>query len=134
MQRVHAEQTLQGIYYSRSWRITAPLRKAGNLVRGFKLLPQKVVLWNKRMFKRMIAAVVSQIGRNPTLKSKIKLLVRTTPFLNRFALRFIAIATDQSVVRATCRESRSSMVIKALTPLEAKVLRDIQNAIMQRSS
>ncbi|MCW8917618.1 MAG: FkbM family methyltransferase [Gammaproteobacteria bacterium] len=130
--RVHAEQTLHGLYNSRSWRITAPLRKAGDLVRRLRAIPHKVLARIKLGTRRRLAAVVPWLGKHPVLKSRLKRSMRFLPFLHALASKLVAISNEASAVSAmSCKSMASGN--GALTPLEVKVLQDIQSAISARS-
>jgi SAM-dependent methyltransferase len=119
---INAELALTAIHNSSSWRLTAPLRKAGRGARAFLRGPRNLKLALKVKTKLLLAhaslyvnrrpkfrhAVLSVLARFPNLKARLKVAI-----LNRSAAQTIAPLVPIDLTKLTPRTCQIYTDLKA---------------------
>jgi len=84
-ERRRLQGTLDGVYASKSWRMTLPLRKAAGFVRWSAALPARIersaTKHTKVIARRILARMIAEVVRHPSLKAKAKVLLNRYPTL-----------------------------------------------------
>lgn len=99
------QATLQAVYNSTSWRITAPMRRAKRLL--MKVLPgiRRVSVEAVRLPSRLVRPVLAKTARwaagNPHLVSIVSKLLKRTPVLRARLRRLVVTKTPAQVATAT---------------------------------
>lgn len=99
------QATLQAVYNSTSWRITAPMRRAKRLL--MKVLPgiRRVSVEAVRLPTRLVRPVLAKTARwaagNPHLVSIVSKLLKRTPVLRARLRRLVVTKTPAQVATAT---------------------------------
>lgn len=75
----NAEAALRAIHQSRSWRITAPLRKAGHLARALTQKAKTLRSPAKRQIGAWLTAAAHQVNRHPRLRHTVMAVLAPFP-------------------------------------------------------
>ena len=109
---------VQGLYSSRSWKVTWPLRQSGLLVRWIVRLPKRCMRW------LLVSAMVFVI-RRPTLSNRALLLLRRFP---KFHQKLRQLAAARGLVKTNVEVSEQTNMIdvpKHLTSHARRIYLDL---------
>lgn len=99
-ERQRLQGTLEGVYASKSWRMTLPLRKAAGLARWSAGLPAGITRSAKKhakaTAKRVLVRMMAELVRHPSLKAKAASLINRYPDL-KARLKNLVIASRGSL-------------------------------------
>jgi O-antigen chain-terminating methyltransferase len=131
-----AEAALTAIYKSRSWRITAPLRWAGNVTRWFV---RGSIAWltfapgsrPRRILRRALISIKCGIYDRPLLKAVVARLLSPFPQLE-MRLRSMGNAISTGGPFITNSREEGTEGLEYLSPRARKIYFDLKTAVEQR--
>lgn len=95
---------LQAVYASRSWRLTAPLRKANffikELARMMKTRISTLTSLSRRSVRRVLLSAVAHVQRRPERKAKVARVLARFPRLNARLRAFLWAHSGRSTIDA----------------------------------
>ena len=137
---------IQGLYKSKSWRITWPLRMVMKGIRRLLSFPFHVLSWFKRSFKRIVKyllrLVMSYVLPRPELKAKCLTFLANRPSLkarlrlfasnNGLNVHFSGLPNENSSIPVRSELSGTTLDRVQLTPRARRIYDDLTDAIEQR--
>jgi FkbM family methyltransferase len=122
-----ATSSLQAVYNSRSWQITAPLRAIGNIVKAMRPIPARILYKIKSSAKSCLAHTRLYVIARPKLKRIALTMLRRLPGVNerlRTAVTTNTISTSSTPTLANDLDQ--------LTPHARQIFFDLKSAIENR--
>jgi O-antigen chain-terminating methyltransferase len=123
----NAEAALVALYRSRSWRLTAPLRMAGRVIRSFFRKSKSLELVIKMQIKVLLAHASLYVNQRPKLRHAALLVLARFPAVKA---RLKAAAMNRSI--APTAEPAVSTDLAHLTPHARQIYADLKNTIERR--
>ena len=129
-----AEQHIELLLNSNSWKIIAPLRKFADFLRWFKTGAYSYITFApgsrpRRVLKSLVSKIISKINENPKIKSKLLKILNNFPSLK---VRLIRIGSPSTIDNSKFKIQ--NLELNHLSPQAKKIYFDLKNAIEQRKN